>query len=69
MNTTVELNNVHHSECEVKSQAVMKKTAEICSALFKGEDTSKYGNNVDIVAAKLKSLGRAAADNNSKAIA
>lgn len=69
MNTTVELNNVHHSECEVKSQAVMKKTAEICSALFKGEDTSKYGNNVDIVATKLKSLGRAAADNNSKAIA
>lgn len=69
MNTTIELNNVHHSECDVKSPAVMKRVAEICSALFAGKDISAYGRDVDKVTAKLKSLGAAALEGDTKAIA
>lgn len=66
---TIELNNLHRSECNVKSPAVMKRVAEICSALFAGKDVSAYGKDVDKVVAKLKFLGTAASENNQKAIA
>ncbi len=69
MNTTIELNNLHRSECDVKSPNAMKRVAEICSALFAGRDVTAYGKDVDMVAAKLKALGSAAVENNSKAIA
>lgn len=69
MNTTIELNNVHRSECDVKSPAVMRRVAEICSALFAGKDVSAYGKDVDKVTTKLKALGAAASEDDRKAIA
>ena len=69
MNTTIELNNAHRSECEVKDVVQMRKVAEICSALFTGKDISKYGKDADAVVAKLKSCGANAANGDSKAIA
>lgn len=69
MNTTIELNNVHKSELEPKNPKAVKRTAEICSALFAGRDTSAYGKEVDKVTAYLKQKGKNAAAGDSKSIA
>ena len=69
MNTTFELNNLRKSELIVKDEKGMKKVAEICSALFTGKDTSKYGKDVDKVVAKLTALGKDATNGSEKAVA
>lgn len=66
---TIELNNVHRSECVVQDARKMKRVAEICSALWSGKDVSKYGKDVDAVVAKMQSCGAAAANGDTKAIA
>ena len=69
INTTVELNNVRKSEVEVKNKKAFDKVVEICSALFAGKDVSKYGKDVDAVVSKMASLGEAASNGDTKAVA
>lgn len=63
----IELNNVRRSEATVADEAKMKRFAEICSALFSGSDTTKYGKSVDAVRSRLAQLGTAASNDDSKA--
>lgn len=57
MNTSFELNNARKDDIAVKDQTKFNKVVEICSALFAGNDISKYGKETDAVVAKLKDLG------------
>jgi hypothetical protein len=60
MNTSFELNNARKDDLQIKEQAKFNKVVEICSALFAGADTTKYGKEVDAVTAKIKDLGNRA---------
>lgn len=60
MNTSFELNNARRDDIQVKDKKALSKVVEICSALFHGEDLTKYGQEVDKVVARLKNLGERA---------
>lgn len=60
MNTSFELNNARKDDVQVKDQVKFNKVVEICSALFAGNDISKYGKETDAVVSKLKDLGNRA---------
>lgn len=60
MNTSFELNNARKDDIQIKEQAKFNRVVEICSALFTGTDTTKYGKETDAVTAKLKDLGNRA---------
>lgn len=60
MNTSFELNNARKDDIQVKDQKKLNRVVEICSALFHGEDTTKYGKEVDAVVSRLKNLGERA---------
>lgn len=60
MNTSFELNNARKDDVAVKDQTKFNKVVEICSALFAGNDISKYGKESDAVVAKIKDLGNRA---------
>lgn len=68
INTSIELNNVRKSEVEIGNKKAFDKVVEICSALFAGEDVSKYGKDVDSVVSKISKLGQSAADGDARAV-
>lgn len=58
MNTSFELNNARQDSVVISDKNKFNKVVEISSALFFGQDTSKFnGTDVDSVVAKLKDLG------------
>lgn len=60
MNTSFELNNARKDDIQVKDQKKLNRVVEICSALFHGDDLTKYGKEVDPVVSRLKTLGERA---------
>ena len=61
MKYSFELNNAVSGNYQIGDKGAFKRMVEICSALFRGEDVSKFGADVDKVATKLKeSASRAA---------
>lgn len=60
MNTSFELNNARKDDIQVKDQKKLNRVVEICSALFHGDDLTKYGKEVDSVVSRLKTLGERA---------
>ena len=61
MKYSFELNNAVSGNYQIGDKGAFKRMVEICSALFRGEDISKFGADVDKVATKLKeSASRAA---------
>lgn len=60
MNTSFELNNARKDDIQVKDTKKLNRVVEICSALFHGDDLTKYGKEVDSVVARLQDLGNRA---------
>lgn len=60
LNTSFDMVNTYKDNVTVKDEAKFKQMVEICSALFAGNDASKYGAQKDAVVKKLASLGDAA---------
>lgn len=69
INTSFELNNLNKSEVAVKNAKAFNEVVEICSALFAGKDTSKYGQKVDAVRSRISKLGEQALAGDSRAVA
>jgi hypothetical protein len=67
LNTSVEMNNVQRDNVVISNEVAFKQMVEICSALFAGNDTEKYGKQKDAVVNKLKQLGENAAMGDFKA--
>ncbi len=73
MNTRIELNtsfdlvNPVQDNVAIKNEDMFKKMVEICSSLFYGNDSEKYGKQKDEVVNKLKALGEAAYEGDYKA--
>ena len=68
INTSFELNNLNKSEVAVKNAKAFNEVVEICSALFAGKDTSKYGQKVDAVRSRISKLGEQALAGDSRAV-
>ena len=56
-NYSFELNNAHRDSVNVKDASKLKRVAEINMALLTGQDTSKYGKEVDTVVNLMSKLG------------
>lgn len=69
INTSFELNNLNKSEVAVKNAKAFNEVVEICSVLFAGKDTSKYGQKVDAVRSRISKLGEQALAGDSRAVA
>lgn len=67
LNTSVQMANVSRDSVAIKDEAKFKQMVEICSALFAGNDASKYGAQKDAVVKKLAALGEAASMGDMKA--
>lgn len=57
MNTTFELNNARTDSVQIADKKKFDKVVEICSAIFSGADSDKYGKEKDAIVNKLKDLG------------
>lgn len=61
MKYSFELNNAVSGNYQIGDKSAFKRMVEICGALFRGEDVTKYGADVDKVASKMKETASRAA--------
>ncbi len=67
LNTSFDLANPIKDSVVVKDEVKFREMVEICSALFAGNDTGKFGTKKDAVVKKLAALGQNAAMGDFKA--